>query len=310
MTFAIATIRHQGRPTPVIDIDGDCWPLEQVRPELLRTNPGRGLMNVFDDWAASEAMLTKLASELAGGGSGPRAITPSPALDAYLTPLQFPEKIVLMGANYYDHVHGDAGRKDFKKEEKVPTLFLKPPTTTLVGCGKTVRYPSQSAKFDWEIELAAIIGRKARRVAVQDAMRYVAGYTIGLDLSARDRQYDPKLLFNVDLFGGKAFDDSCPLGPKIVPARFVEHDNLQLQLRLNGELKQNANTHDMIWSLPEQIAAMSQHVTLRPGDVIMTGTPAGVGAKSGTFLKVGDRLDAEITGLGRLSVEIIADTAS
>lgn len=306
MTFAIATIRHLGRPTPVIEIGGKCWALEQVKLELLR-RPDRGLIGLFDSWDESERTLMELADQLAGPNPGKQPVEPSPALDAFLTPLQFPQKVVLIGANYYDHVHGDAGRKDFRKEDKVPTLFLKPPATTLVGCGKTVRYPTQSAKFDWEIELAAIIGRAAKRVSVQDAMKYVAGYTVGLDLSARDRQYDPKLLFNVDLFGGKAFDDSCPLGPKIVPARFVDPANLQLELRLNGEIKQNANTRDMIWSLPEQIAAISQHLTLLPGDVIMTGTPAGVGAKTGTFLKVGDRLDAEITGLGRLSIEIIPD---
>lgn len=307
MAFAIATVRHFGRPTPVIEVRGKHWALEQVKPELLRA-PGHGLVSLFENWEESERWLMELAEELASPNAGPRPIEPSPAPDAFLTPLIFPRKVVLMGANYYDHVHGDAGKKDFRKEDKVPTLFLKPPATTLVGCGKTVRYPTQSAKFDWEIELAAIIGRTAKRVPVHEAMQYVAGYAVGLDLSARDRQYDPKLLFNVDLFGGKAFDDSCPLGPKIVPARFVNHDDLQLQLRVNGELKQNANTRDMIWSLPEQIAAISQHLTLLPGDIVMTGTPAGVGAKTGTFLKVGDRVDAEITGLGRLSVEIIPDS--
>ncbi len=308
MAFAIATIRHLGRPTPVIEVDGCHWALEEVKPDLLGA-PERGLMGLFDDWEQSARSLMELAMQLRGSNPGLRPIEPSPAPDAFLTPLQFPQKVVLMGANYYDHVHGDAGHKDFRKEDKVPTLFLKPPSTTLVGCGKTVRYPTQSAKFDWEIELAAIIGRTAKRVSVQEAMDHVAGYAVGLDLSARDRQYDPKLLFNVDLFGGKAFDDSCPLGPKIVPARFVNHQDLQLQLRVNGALKQNANTRDMIWSLPEQIAAISQHLTLLPGDIVMTGTPAGVGAKTGTFLKVGDRIDAEITGLGCLSVEIVPDSA-
>jgi 2-keto-4-pentenoate hydratase/2-oxohepta-3-ene-1,7-dioic acid hydratase in catechol pathway len=97
------------------------------------------------------------------------------------------------------------------------------------------------------------------------------------------------------------------LGPVIVPARFVHEDNLQLQLRLNGELKQNASTKDMIWSIAEQIASISEHVTLEPGDVILTGTPAGVGLGTGIWTKVGDSLDAEITGLGSLHVEIVED---
>jgi 2-keto-4-pentenoate hydratase/2-oxohepta-3-ene-1,7-dioic acid hydratase in catechol pathway len=189
----------------------------------------------------------------------------------------------------------------------MPTLFFKPPATTLVGSGKSVRYPTQSKKFDWEIELAAVIGKRARRVRAAAALDCVAGYTIGIDLSARDWQFHPKHLVKFDLFGGKGFDDSCPLGPKIVPARFVDHGNLQLRLYVNGELKQNANTRDMIWSLAEQIEAMSEHVTLDPGDVILTGTPAGVGLATGTYLKVGDRIDAHIDQLGQLSVEVVED---
>jgi 2-keto-4-pentenoate hydratase/2-oxohepta-3-ene-1,7-dioic acid hydratase in catechol pathway len=130
---------------------------------------------------------------------------------------------------------------------------------------------------------------------------------VGIDLSARDWQFHPKHLVKFDLFGGKSFGDSCPLGPKITPARFVQHDHLQLKLWVNGELKQNANMSDMIWSLAEQISAISDHVTLEPGDVILTGTPSGVGLASGTFLKVGDTVEAEIDGLGRLSVEIVPD---
>jgi 2-keto-4-pentenoate hydratase/2-oxohepta-3-ene-1,7-dioic acid hydratase in catechol pathway len=108
------------------------------------------------------------------------------------------------------------------------------------------------------------------------------------------------------LFGGKSFDDSCPLGPKIVPARFVDSGNLRLWLDVNGERKQDANTSDMIWSVAEEIAAISEHMTLEPGDIVLTGTPAGVGLETGTYLKIGDKIDAEIQGLGRLSVEVVA----
>ena len=163
-----------------------------------------------------------------------------------------------------------------------------------------MRYPAQSEKFDWEGELAAVIGKRARRVSPAEALDYVAGYAVGIDLSARDWQFHPKHLVKFDLFGGKGFDDSCPFGPKITPAQFVQHDRLQLKLWVNGDLKQNANTSDMIWSLGEQVSAISDHVTLEPGDVILTGTPAGVGLASRTFLKIGDKVDAEIEGLGRL----------
>jgi len=308
MTFALATIRHNGQASPAIEVDERWYLLAQVAPKLLGPAPSRGLITVFEHWVEREPELMKLADDLRSGKLSASALSPAPAIEHFLTPLQYPTKVVLMGANYHDHMAKDAPFLDFKgKEDKIPTLFFKPPTTTLVGCGKSVRYPVQSQKFDWEGELAAVIGKRARRVSKEEALDCVAGYAVGIDLSARDWQFHPKHLVKFDLFGGKGFDDSCPLGPKITPARFVRHDTLQLKLWVNGALKQNANTSDMIWSLAEQISAISDHVTLEPGDVILTGTPSGVGLASGTFLKVGDRIDAEIEGLGRLSVEIIPD---
>jgi 2-keto-4-pentenoate hydratase/2-oxohepta-3-ene-1,7-dioic acid hydratase in catechol pathway len=161
--------------------------------------------------------------------------------------------------------------------------------------------------MDYELELAVVIGERGRRIRLEDAKDHVAGYTIGIDLSARDWQRHPKHVAKFDLFGGKEFDDSCPLGPAIVPARFVDEENLHLQFRLNDDVRQDAYTSDMIWSVREQIARISEHVTLEPGDVIMTGTPAGVGLSTGTWLAVGDRLEGRITGLGSLHVEIIDD---
>jgi 2-keto-4-pentenoate hydratase/2-oxohepta-3-ene-1,7-dioic acid hydratase in catechol pathway len=138
-------------------------------------------------------------------------------------------------------------------------------------------------------------------------MSCVAGYSIGLDLSARDWQMNPRHFKQFDLMAGKSFDDSSPLGPFIVPARFVDPSNIPLRLWVNDELKQNSSTHEMIWSIPEQIAQLSQHMTIEPGDVLYTGSPAGIGWIKRTFLKEGDRVSAEIGGLGRLSVKIMPD---
>jgi len=307
MTYSLATVRTTSDTAAVIEVGGGYYRLSDISPELLQPSPSRGLINVFEQWEEREPVCAELADAISRRAAGASRIDPAPKADDFLTPLQYPSKVVLTGANYYEHLYKDAGMLDFRKEDKIPTFFLKPPTTTLVGSGKSVRYPTQSKQFDWEIELAVIVGKRMRRVSAAHAMRYVAGYTIGLDLSARDWQLHPKHLVKFDLFGGKAFDDSCPLGPRITPARYVQHDNLDLKLWVNDVLKQNANSRDMIWSLPEQLAAMSEHVTLEPGDVILTGTPAGVGWATGQYLKVGDRIDAEISGLGRLSVEIIAD---
>jgi 2-keto-4-pentenoate hydratase/2-oxohepta-3-ene-1,7-dioic acid hydratase in catechol pathway len=201
----------------------------------------------------------------------------------------------------------DGGHSTFSKDDNIPVFFLKPPSTALVGQGRSVRYPTQSEKLDYELELAFVIGKRGRHIAVEHARDHIAGYTIGLDLSARDWQRHPQHLVKFDLFGGKAFDDSCPLGPGIVPARFVDDGNLQLRFSLNGQVRQDANTKDMIWPVPELVARISEHLTLEPGDVVLTGTPAGVGLSTGVWTKVGDRLDGEITGLGTLHVEIVKD---
>jgi 2,4-didehydro-3-deoxy-L-rhamnonate hydrolase len=152
-----------------------------------------------------------------------------------------------------------------------------------------------------------VIAKRGRRIPAEDALSYVGGYAVGLDLTARDLQFNKRQRRQFDLFGGKSFDDSAPLGPVVVPAEFVDPENLGLKLWVNDELKQDSHTREMIWSIAEQISELSQHITLEPGDLLFTGSPAGIGYPQKTFLQVGDRVDAEITGLGRLSVEIIED---
>jgi 2-keto-4-pentenoate hydratase/2-oxohepta-3-ene-1,7-dioic acid hydratase in catechol pathway len=116
---------------------------------------------------------------------------------------------------------------------------------------------------------------------------------------------NPRHPWQFDLSAGKAFDDGCPLGPKLDPARFVDPQNLRLKSSVNGIVKQDANTNDMIWTVAEQVSLLSGHVTLEPGDILLTGTPAGVGLATGTYQKVGDKIEAEIEGLGKFEVEII-----
>ena len=302
MAYALATIRFESRPTPVIEVDNRVHRLEAVAPELFQRAPARGLMNLFDDWEQAEPQLAALAARLAG--SSEAMIKPRP--EDFMTPLQYPPKLLLSGANYYEHMARDANKPDFSKSGSTPVFFLKPPTTSLVGCG-SVRYPVQSRALDWEIELAVVIGKRLRRVSEQEAMAGVAGYAVGIDLSARDWQMNPRHPWKFDLFTGKSFDDSCPLGPRIVPARFVDAGALRLTLTVNGETKQDAMSDDMIWSVAELVSLLSEHVTLEPGDVLLTGTPAGVGMASGTYLKVGDRVEATITGLGTMRVVIVGD---
>jgi 2-keto-4-pentenoate hydratase/2-oxohepta-3-ene-1,7-dioic acid hydratase in catechol pathway len=158
---------------------------------------------------------------------------------------------------------------------------------------------------DWEAELGVVIGRRAKNVSVDRALDVIAGYTIGNDLSARDvsrRQgISDTSPFKFDWVAQKCFDGACPLGPWIVPAEDVpDPHNLKIELTVNGVVKQSSNTSELIFDISEQIAHLSEKITLHPGDVILTGTPAGVGAGRGEFLKAGDEVRITIERVGEL----------
>lgn len=146
MEFSLCTLSVDSNPTPTVEVKGVHYRLDVVAPELLAAAPSRGLMNLFDDWGAAEGRLMALVAELQPSMEG----TVRPAAEDFMTPLQYPAKLILGGANYYEHMHRDAGMPDFRKEDGMPVFFLKPPTTSLVGCGKTVRYPVQSVRLDWK----------------------------------------------------------------------------------------------------------------------------------------------------------------
>ena len=142
-------------------------------------------------------------------------------------------------------------------------------------------------------------------MSVDSALSHVAAWSVGLDLSARDLNRAPETFYKLDWVAGKAQDTCGPLGPHLVPAEFVgDPHRLRLQLAVNGETKQDDTTADMVFDIAEQISILSRIMTLEPGDVLFTGTPAGVGAPKQTFMKVGDRIDAEIESVGKLWVEI------
>jgi 2-keto-4-pentenoate hydratase/2-oxohepta-3-ene-1,7-dioic acid hydratase in catechol pathway len=261
----------------------------------------RGLIELFEDWSESFVQLTRLAARLV---SAPPGLAIDAAAAQRLTPLQYPGKVLCAGANYYDHI-AEMGVTDTRKEAQRLFFFFKPPRNALVGPGATVRKPRASQMFDWEVELAAVIGRRVKDVAEDQALAAVAAYAVAIDLSARDLNQAPNTFYKLDWVAGKGNDTCCPLGPRLVPAAFVsDPQNLRLALTVNGAPKQDARTSGMIFSIAEQIATLSRIMTLDPGDVILTGTPAGVGFPKRTFLAVGDTVEAEIAEIGKLSVEI------
>ncbi|MBX9824773.1 MAG: fumarylacetoacetate hydrolase family protein [Xanthobacteraceae bacterium] len=255
---------------------------------------------MFADWPRTQSLLAELAAS-----AGKSGVAHSDAATAKLAaPLLYPGKVLCAGANYYDHM-AEMGFPGTKKETQRLFFFFKPPRNAVVGPGATVVMPRGTKKYDWEIELAAVIGRTARYVSAERALDHVAGYTIAIDMSARDFNQAPDQFYKFDWVAGKATDTSCPMGPWIVPAAALpDPQNAPLKLSVNGVVKQDSSTQQMIYSVAEQIARASELMTLDPGDVVLTGTPAGVGVPKGAFLAPGDRIDAEIAGIGRLSVEI------
>lgn len=234
-----------------------------------------------------------------------------------LAPVQFPGAFFCAGANYWDHLEEMAeiarrttGKAPSMTKGAEPWFFMKTTAGSIVGSGAPVRLPGFSRQVDWEAELGVVIARPTRNIAESHALDAVAGYLIVNDLSARDLMKREGTPFIYDWLGQKCFEDSAPMGPWLTPAAYVpDPNNLGIRLWVNGVLKQNSNTSRMVHSIAEQIAYLSRHVTLQPGDVIATGTPAGVGMPRGEFLQVGDEVTIEIDGLGRLVNRMVADAS-
>lgn len=272
------------------------------------------VLSILEDWPHARRRLETAAARVSASAAG--AMQASEL--SLLSPVPMPGAIYCAGANYSDHVAAMAARQGLPPEPNPkesglnPWHFLKP-SRTAVGDNTDIYVVSKA--LDWEIELAAVIGSKTRNVSVAGALDHVAGYTIANDLSARDLSRRDGVKdttpFKWDWIGQKCFDGSCPMGPAIIPAsQIADPMNLAMKLYVNGELKQNANTGMMIFSIADQIAHISTRMTLYPGDVVLTGTPSGTGAESGTFLKAGDVIRAEIEGLGALTSRIVSLTSN
>ena len=268
------------------------------------------VLGILVDWRAAQGVLKKAAA--AAGKSRVKALPLSRA--KLLAPVRWPSAIYCAGANYADHAAEMARRMNRPMEPDPHTQglkawhFMKAPRA-LADPGATVKISGVSDRVDWEVELAAVIGKPAKNVPEEKALDYVAGYTAANDLSARDRGPRPNISdtspFKADWTKHKSFDGSCPMGPWIVPASDIgDPQNLGLKLWVNDVLKQDSNSKDMIFNLAEQIAQLSSGMTLHPGDVVLTGTPAGVGSARGEFLKAGDVVKIWIEKIGTLTTKM------
>ena len=230
-------------------------------------------------------LLDEKVGEISGNlyGRYRRSEVQTPLADVKLLPPCEPSKIVCVGRNYVEHA------KELGNEvPKVPLIFLKPPSS-IIADGDAILLPPQSAQVEHEAELVVVIGKRGRNVTTENAKKYIFGYTVGNDVTARDLQKS-----DGQWTRAKGFDTFCPFGPWI-DTEFDPADAV-ITCRVNGQMRQMASTRDMVFNVGVLIAYISSIMTLEPGDLIFTGTPSGVGE-----LKNGDKVEVEIEGLGRLS---------
>lgn len=306
MAYKLLTYRLDHTEQAGILVADSIYPMERVTK-----NPQhRMLLGVLDDWPAVARILKSASLDLKATGE----LNVANAI--LCAPLPSPRTIYCAAANYSDHIANVSKRLGLPLENPregglLPYHFLKPSGACVVSPGQPIRYPGFAKELDWEVELVAVIGRKARHVTVADALSHVAGYTIANDLSVRDREFSSRMNvpltspFCTDFISMKGFDDSCPLGPYLVPSEFLgDPQILRMRCWVNGELTQDSSTAKMIFSVAEQVSYLSSRVTLLPGDIILTGTPAGTGLETGRFLSPGETIRVEIEGIGAMENQI------
>ena len=204
-----------------------------------------------------------------------------------------PEKIICVGLNYVDHA-----KESNMEIPTSPVLFSKF-NNTLAAHNQTIRLPKNAEKFDYEVEMVIVIGKEAKNVSKDEALSYVFGYTVGNDLSARDLQFR-----SGQWLLGKTCDHFGPIGPYLVTADELDPTNLNIQCSVNGEVRQSANTRDMIFDCATLVSYLSEHMTLKPGDIIFSGTPEGVilgyPEDQQVWLKSGDEVQVSVENIGTL----------
>lgn len=290
------------------------------------------ICNLLESWDTNFRALEAVAAQIQEGTLplARQIIAPGSHVFGLKTHVPVrPRQIFQAGANYHKHVvdlivDGAVARDPAADKEQVrmkaaemmrkradsgkPFVFMGLPSS-LIGAYDPITIPYDVQQPDWELELAAVIGKPARRVARADALDYVAGYTIANDITSRDLVTRPDVpQMGMDWMASKGSPTFLPVGPFIVPSRFVgDPQALQITLRLNGRLMQDESTADMIFSVAALIEYISRHVQLLPGDLVLTGSPSGNGTHYNRYLRDSDVLDCEIAGLGRQRNACIAE---
>jgi 2,4-didehydro-3-deoxy-L-rhamnonate hydrolase len=309
-TFA----RTSGAPFAAIVLGDDDVISLQSAPNAVALSSTDSIDGLLQDWDANFAVLQKLADVLEKEGRPGAAKLASLRV---LSPVRRPGKMLYAAQNFQEHVDEmlragmtPAGGPKFTGEKSTsePYLFLKAPST-LAGAYDDIAIPTGLKKIDWEAEIALVIGKPGKRIKAAHALDHVAGFMTTNDVSARDLQVRadrPGL--RSDWLNGKSHDNFAPTGPFLVPRAFVpDHKHLFIRLTVNGEVKQNGNTSQFIFTPEEQIEYASNILSLESGDFFSCGTCGGVGQGTNTFLKVGDVMETEIESLGKMRNRFVAE---
>jgi 2-keto-4-pentenoate hydratase/2-oxohepta-3-ene-1,7-dioic acid hydratase in catechol pathway len=307
-SYRLLTYAADSGPRPGLLVGDRVFDLESLKPAFAAGS----VKEVLQNWEAARPALKALAEKLSAG-SVPGARS-RPLADArLLAPILYPGGLFCATANYTDHMYEMRKADPPPKGATRPCFFLKTTEHSIIGSGETAHLRAAQSQVFWEGELGAVIGRTARNVSRAAALGCVAGYTIVNDLSDATDQAARRgdmygQWFGFDWFRTKCWDTAAPMGPWITPADEVpDPQDLSIRTVTKGETFQNSSTRNMFFTVAEQIEYLSERVTLRPGDVISTGTCAGVGRPRGIFLQDGDEVAVTIGKLGTLRTPIVRD---
>jgi 2-keto-4-pentenoate hydratase/2-oxohepta-3-ene-1,7-dioic acid hydratase in catechol pathway len=293
-TFRLATIEIDGQACAALHVSDAYWPLAR----------NVSVMDLLEEWDNSFAQLALQARDCAEGALSRDVAIPA-SRARLLSPLRFPRKIIGVAFNY----GGQFRELGLPPKPWQPRgFFTRPATTTLIGPSEAMHMPLGNG-LDWELEIGAVMGRRMRNVSAEEGLRGVAGYVVTIDFTVRDL-LPVSTPFATDLFRAKCQDGLSPIGAWLTPAAFVPnpHD-LRLQLAINGETKQDARSSDMLVRIGDLISEASRYLTWEPGDLLLTGTPAGVGhgMRPPTYLHAGEVLRTTIEGIGELRNRCVAE---
>ncbi len=305
----LATIEHNGQEALGLISETDV--LDLTAAWAVVAGEGRPPATV-GDLLNRDGALRRIVARLGRAQPVPGEHRRPLARVALRAPLAQAGKLICVASNYAAHIEESGREAPLDRHRITPWLFLKP-ATTIIGPGAPIPVPRTGQAIDWEVELAAVIGRAGRHIAPADALGYVAGYTVVNDISERrfkapedrpPREWDKFF----DWLHGKWFDGFAPMGPWMVTADEIpDPQALRLELRVNGRVRQRGSTAQMIYSVAELIAFASSVMTLLPGDIIATGTPQGVGSATGEFLKPDDVVECEVEKIGILTNPVRAE---